>query len=682
MNNRVTKLSATYNISTEDANKLVLLDPTKNKEYFEFLAKQYKEGNLQLDDESVKDTLTQHLKIKKKLNSKDKDILKLSLPDLNKLVEGTTENDLNRIYRSEDGHVKIYKIGYNDFKEYRRRFGHTSWCTTTEETFDEYLGKSHLFVIDFRGELLQYDPSTNSIKDALDKDPNKFLMDEVKKYEAVRDALCPIESTGENILQLDTEFDLERVSRCDQWTAFSCAIWFGFRVHTIEDWVKEDLYRSYVYDVYAIQSKRIACNEYVYHDGEQYILLNASLTDLIWSSLTRERILPPRREKRMLEDYVTQDKYYFSKQLYDYSLLMEGNTIEQYVMMKNLYSGYAWVHLYSKKPNKQYEGLLLSTIAQNRERCFGLIDKMIEYCNVFNKWDSFIEYLTSDGFRKSDMCSEFAIQSHMINVRIASCKHEYVRERDIIRLEEYLVSSNLGYIIRHVPNAKTLYPNITIPTTGSLHLESITSYNLEVADLINDGRVAWSYIQHLIKRECLGNPVDERLVKLIASIGDMLEEGHIQILQAADNVWSHAVIKALLGNGIKIRFLGNLVKLCKTFQDLMEYHPRINDHFLHNTDPTQVMKLLQIVRHYYPKLDYTDLIQQMPLVLDNEELITKSGTDSELLDYALNISKRSWKHMYNHDKKIRDECHNRIMTYPYISRDQLIAYFDLSQKEP
>ena len=176
-------------------------DPTKNKEYSQWIARMYSRGGYELEDikSTLRDTLeTYHtLKIKKKLEDQDKQIDKFK--SFNELITRvkqypeiqddapTDKGDAKEIYKDSEIRVLVPKN-----VEAACYYGQgTRWCTAAKNNnmFDQYHKMGDMYIImptkpKYEGEKYQFHFQSGQFMDEQDRDVDMYKV--LKQYPSIR----------------------------------------------------------------------------------------------------------------------------------------------------------------------------------------------------------------------------------------------------------------------------------------------------------------------------------------------------------------------------------------------------------------------------------------------------------------------------------------------------------------
>ena len=177
------------------------MDPTKNKQYVQWLVGQFVKGNLELIDiEHMQHALTLYHQIKNRLPAEARDIGRLSVEDLNTLLANLTSGELGAqsalqggIFPVAEGSTVLYNGPYgqlarpNSFKQALALSTGTRWCTTRENMFNIYARQGDLWIWrDRGGEKFQLHPVTGAIKNSGDRDPTTAETERIKETPPLR----------------------------------------------------------------------------------------------------------------------------------------------------------------------------------------------------------------------------------------------------------------------------------------------------------------------------------------------------------------------------------------------------------------------------------------------------------------------------------------------------------------
>jgi hypothetical protein len=177
------------------------MDPTRNKQYVQWLVGQFVKDNLELVDiEHMQHALTLYHQIKNRLPAEARDIGRLSVEDLNTLLANLTSGELGAqsalqggIFPVVEGSTVLYNGPYgqlakpNNFKQTLELSTGTRWCTTRESMFNMYTRQGDLWIWrDRSGEKFQLQPVTGQIKNSGDRDPTTEEIKRIKETPPLR----------------------------------------------------------------------------------------------------------------------------------------------------------------------------------------------------------------------------------------------------------------------------------------------------------------------------------------------------------------------------------------------------------------------------------------------------------------------------------------------------------------
>lgn len=128
------------------------LDPSKNGVYRKYL-EALKDTNPHIvNSMHVRDVLTKHMKYKKQLDPKYKNYMQYSIEELEQALNSIVpEEECTRIQEWREGKVTIKAYGKDDHEIYKKLYAETNWCTTSNDTFNDYTMDDPLYVIEYNG---------------------------------------------------------------------------------------------------------------------------------------------------------------------------------------------------------------------------------------------------------------------------------------------------------------------------------------------------------------------------------------------------------------------------------------------------------------------------------------------------------------------------------------------------
>jgi hypothetical protein len=200
---RILAVAQALGIKSVDAvlDALEQMDPTKNKQYVQWLVGQFVKGNLDiLDTEHMQYALTLYHQIKNRLPAEARDIGRLSVEALNTLLANLTSGELGAqsalqggIFPVVEGSTVLYNGPYgqlarpNNFEQALELSTGTRWCTTREHMFKSYTRQGDLWIWrDRSGEKFQLHPVTGQIKNSSDLDPTTAEIERIKQIPPLR----------------------------------------------------------------------------------------------------------------------------------------------------------------------------------------------------------------------------------------------------------------------------------------------------------------------------------------------------------------------------------------------------------------------------------------------------------------------------------------------------------------
>ena len=178
---------------------LEAMDPTRNKQYVVWLARQYLSGRFRLEDQSrIRDDLTAYDSLKPRLPQNQRDINQLTYPALIDIVDSVNSatigdsgseksntgtfpvvSDSTVLYNGPLGQLSIPKTQAASCELGRG----TRWCTAadTDNWFDRYSQEGPLYVWrDRNGSKYQFHFESGQFKDSRDQDIKKKLLDQFR----------------------------------------------------------------------------------------------------------------------------------------------------------------------------------------------------------------------------------------------------------------------------------------------------------------------------------------------------------------------------------------------------------------------------------------------------------------------------------------------------------------------